>query len=243
MLETPTSTQPSSSRVGLRWIPDGVRLTANGISKEYNLVACARVDFEVIAAKDLGVEGKDVVAAFLDNEREIDREELSAILSSTVKRDEPTKVVTFHGMLLAQTSEDQFNIAFQAESSAGKSFISLELASYFPQKDVRIYAGASPTSFFHAAGKWKPLTEIKEEVDLKGLFSKEELEDEERKIIYLDLEGRILVFTDSPHWMLMERLRPLLSHDAKVLREEMREKEKTEALERGIDPDKPKLSR
>jgi hypothetical protein len=32
-------------------------------------------------------------------------------------------------------------------------------------------------------------------------------------------------------------------HDAKVLREEMREKEKTEALERGIDPDKPKMTR
>jgi len=32
-------------------------------------------------------------------------------------------------------------------------------------------------------------------------------------------------------------------HDAKVLREEMRENEKRETLERGIDPDKPKLSR
>lgn len=31
-------------------------------------------------------------------------------------------------------------------------------------------------------------------------------------------------------------------HDAKVLREEMREKEMREALERGRDPDKPKLS-
>jgi len=32
-------------------------------------------------------------------------------------------------------------------------------------------------------------------------------------------------------------------HDAKVLREEIREKEKREALERGLDPDKPELTR
>jgi hypothetical protein len=121
--------------------------------------------------------------------------ELAEILSTTVKRDEPAKLITFLGMLLAQTEEDQYNVAFQAESSTGKSYIPLELVEYFPESERRIYAGVSPTSFFHEVGCW----------------------DKERKVIVVDLEGKILLFMDQPDWRLMEKLRPLLSHDRKVL--------------------------
>jgi hypothetical protein len=127
--------------------------------------------------------------------RPITLKELNEVLATTVKRDEPAKSLAFLGMLLAQTEEDQYNIAFQAESSTGKSYIPLELVEYFPEEEKRIYGGASPTSFFHEVGVW----------------------DKERRVIRVDLAHKILIFLDQPHWMLMEKLRPLLSHDRKIL--------------------------
>jgi len=175
-----------------------------------------------IAAK-LGVEPKDILKARLrEAERNLKREitisELNEILSTTVKHDEANKAITFLGMLLAQTDEDQYNIAFQAESSTGKSYIPLELAQYFPEEERRIYGGASPTSFYHEVGKYMPIREASEKFGLRGIFDAEELADQKRKVIVVDLERKILVFMDQPHWMLMEKLRPLLSHDMKVLR-------------------------
>ena len=85
---------------------------------------------------------------------EITEQDLNASLSTTVMHDEPSKQITFLNYLLAQTNEDQYNIGFQAESSAGKSYIP-EVGAYFPASDIRTYAGASPTSFFHQIGAWK----------------------------------------------------------------------------------------
>ncbi|MEM2882462.1 MAG: hypothetical protein QXL35_04395 [Candidatus Bathyarchaeia archaeon] len=170
-------------------------------------------------AAELGVEPKEILKAKLrDYTREIAPDELNAILATTVKRDEAAKLITFLGMLLAQTEEDQYNIAFQAESSTGKSYIPLEIAAYFPEAEKRIYAGASPTSFFHEVGEWRDLSRLAEEMDLTGLFDAEELADQRRRAILVDLEHKILIFLDQPHWMLMERLRPLLSHDRRLLR-------------------------
>ena len=89
-----------------------------------------------------------------DLTREVSFKEIADILSSSIKKDEPAKVITFCGMLLAQTNEDQLNIGFQAESSAGKSYIPMEVASYFPKNEIEIIASASPTAFYHDGGKW-----------------------------------------------------------------------------------------
>ncbi|RLE41404.1 hypothetical protein DRJ19_05930 [Candidatus Woesearchaeota archaeon] len=130
-----------------------------------------------------------------DLQRPISIEELSEILSSTIKYDEANKVITFLCMLLNYTDQDQMNIAFNAESSTGKSYIPLEVASYFPQEDVMIRAYTSPTAFFHDEGEWV----------------------KELKIKFIDLEKKILIFLDQPHDMLLQRLRPLLSHDKREL--------------------------
>ena len=109
-----------------------------------------KVDFLHGVAARLKVQPKEILEAKLrDYAKEIDISSLNFILASTIKCDETAKAVTFLGMLLAQTCEDQYNIAFQAESSTGKSYIPIEIVQYFPSKDKRIYAGASPTSFFH----------------------------------------------------------------------------------------------
>lgn len=181
--------------------------------------------FNFRLAAQFGVEPKAVLKAILSEyRREMSISELNTILASTVKHEEAAKAVTFLGMLLAQTDEDQFNIAFQAESTTGKTYIPQEIVEYFPSQEKRIYAGASPTSFFHGAGRWIKLTEIAGQQDLTTLFDSNELSDEKRQVILVDLEGKILIFLDQPHWMLQERLRPLLSHDRKMLRYDITDK-------------------
>lgn len=122
--------------------------------------------------------------------KEISWQEVSAILSTSIKKDENPKLIDFCGKLLAQTHDDQLNIGFQAESSTGKSYIPLDLATYFPASEIQKFASASPTAFYHS-GVW----------------------DAERKVLIVDLRHKNLIFLDMPHFQLLERLRPLLSHD------------------------------
>lgn len=133
--------------------------------------------------------------------------EITEILNTTVKHDEYNKTITFLGMLLTYTEEDQINIGFAAESSTGKSYIPLELAWYFPSEDVLEYGYVSPTAFFHEFGHMLP-----DPADTRDVEPKKK-----RKIIYIDLCQKIMIFMDQPHSMLLERLRPLLSHDKKEI--------------------------
>lgn len=134
--------------------------------------------------------------------------EIGTILSSSIKKDYAPKLITFCAMLLVQTKEDQLNIGFQSESSAGKSYIPVELASYFPKDEVSVIASASPTAFFHDSGQW----------------------DKERHILVVDIEGKILIFLDQPHFQLLEKLRPLLSHDMKELQYKITDKNQKQGL-------------
>jgi len=95
--------------------------------------------------------------------------------------------------LSAYTDSSQFNISFNAPSSSGKSYIPTEIASLFPSKDVREVGYCSPTAFFHDKGQF----------------------DEGNKHYVVDLERKVLIFLDQPHTLLLEHLRPLLSHDKK----------------------------
>jgi hypothetical protein len=123
-------------------------------------------------------------------------ENIANVLSTSIKKDKASKLITFCAMLLAQTNKSQLSIGYQAESSSGKSYVPLELANYFPQNEVMRFATASPTSFYHMSGIW----------------------DEQRKAVICDLEHKIIIFIDQPHFQLMERLRPLISKDDKELR-------------------------
>lgn len=124
--------------------------------------------------------------------------DLTSILSSTVKHDDANKAITFLGMLLNYTEEDQINIGFLAESSTGKSYIPLELSQYFPEEDVMQIGYASPTSFFHD-------------------YAKPVKTGSGKQVFMVDLQKKILVFVDQPHDMLLQRLRPILSHDKKEI--------------------------
>jgi len=135
--------------------------------------------------------------------------EIAEILNTTVKKDEKNKLLTFLVMLLTYTDSDQTNIGFNSESSTGKSYIPLELSWYFPKEDVLKYGYVSPTAFFHDAGVLLP--------DPQDPGDPEDPERKPRKIIWIDLKKKILVFLDQPHDQLLQRLRPLLSHDERVI--------------------------
>jgi hypothetical protein len=122
-------------------------------------------------------------------------DEVTRILGSTICKDDVNKVLTFLTMLSAYTDDSQFNISFNAPSSTGKTYIPNEIAKLFPAEDVRATGYCSPSAFFHEEGKWN----------------------KETKTITQDLERKILIFLDQPHGGLLERLRPILSHDKKEL--------------------------
>jgi hypothetical protein len=144
-----------------------------------------------------------------DLKQPVSDEQLTKILGSTVKKDDANKLITFFAMLSTYTSEDQTNIGFLADSSTGKSYIPLELANgYFPKEDLIKLGYCSPTAFFHEWGIALPdPTDQREDVE----------PDKRRKIIHVDLHQKILIFLDQPHSSLLQRLRPLLSHDEKQM--------------------------
>ena len=121
----------------------------------------------------------------------ITKEEVLDILGLSIKSDEHNKLATFLCMLSAFTDSSQFNIAFSAPSSSGKSYIPLEISKLFPS--VQSFGYASPTSFFH-----------------------DNIENKDGEFM-VDLERKILIFLDMPHYELLEKIRPVLSHDEKVI--------------------------
>jgi len=128
-------------------------------------------------------------------------DQLIETLGLTIKKDDTNKLVTFLGLLSAYTENSQFNISFNAPSSTGKSYIGIELSFLFPKEDVIKISYASPTAFYHT-GVWN----------------------NEKKILEVDLERKILIFLDQPHNQLLQRLRPLLSHDEKEIRSRITDK-------------------
>ena len=136
-------------------------------------------------------------------------QELVEILGLTIKQDEENKVVTFLCELSAYTENAQFNISYNAPSSTGKSYIPTEIARLFPEEDVVEIGYCSPTAFFHDVGE----------------------QDEKKKgQIIVDLSRKILIFLDQPHTQLLERLRPLLSHDKKEISIKITDKNQKQGL-------------
>jgi hypothetical protein len=149
-----------------------------------------------------------LLAKLKDLQKPISIEELADILDTTIKHDTENKVTTFIVDLNTYTEEDQLNLSFTAESSTGKSYIPLEIAWYFPREDVIEYSYVSPTAFYHDYGVLIPdPADTRTDVE----------EEKKHKIRKIDLHQKLLIFLDQPHDILLQRLRPLLSHDRKIL--------------------------
>ena len=136
-------------------------------------------------------------------------QDLMETLGLTIKQDEENKIVTFLCEISAYTENTQFNISYNAPSSTGKSYIPTEIARLFPEEDIKEIGYCSPTAFFHDVGE----------------------QDEKRKgCIIVDLSRKILIFLDQPHTQLLERLRPLLSHDKKEISIKITDKNQKQGL-------------
>ena len=131
----------------------------------------------------------------ISNMKPMTLDDLGKILDITIKEDRNNKVAIILAMILTYTYDSQINILLNAPSSTGKSYIPTEIVKLFPEEDVRIIGYCTPTAFFHDYGVW----------------------DNEKKTMTVDLENKIILFLDQPHNMLLERLRPLLSHDKKEI--------------------------
>jgi len=153
-------------------------------------------------------ETKSLLKEIEESKRPVTLAEVSLILSRTIKHDETNKLLTFLGMLLTFTKEEQLNIGYTAESSTGKSYIAIEISLYFPEETVLTIGYASPTAFFHDYGEW----------------------DNEEKVKIINLHQKILLFLDQPHDQLLQRLRPLLSHDKKEILHKITDRTKAQSL-------------
>ena len=125
---------------------------------------------------------------------ELEIEDIAKVLDSTIKYDYVAKCVTFLAMLLAYTESDQLNLMISGDSSSGKSYNVSEVSKLFPEQDRLEYGKTTPTAFYYS--------EKLRKTDEKGQT-------------YIDLERRIMIFTELPDTKLQENLRALLSHDAK----------------------------
>lgn len=134
----------------------------------------------------------------------ISTEELLEILGQTIKKDETNKLIVFLCQISAYTESAQFNTSLNAPSSTGKSYLPLEIASFLPDEDVITIGHCSPTAFFHDKGEY----------------------DEERDVNVVDLSRKILIFFDQPQTLLLQYLRPLLSHDKKEIHVKITDRKK-----------------
>jgi hypothetical protein len=122
---------------------------------------------------------------------EMDNAGLARVLSKRIKNDYVCKLITFYAMELAYTHDSQLNISYNAQSAAGKSYITTNVANLFPVEDRIELNRASPTALFYK----------------EGVF------DEEAGANIVDLTRKILIFYEVPSPETQKVLRSVMSHD------------------------------
>jgi len=136
----------------------------------------------------------------------------------TVKRDWVTKkVITLTGV--SAYTRNPINLFLRGESSIGKTYNTTEGLKYFPDEDVWMLGGLSPTALVHSYGdlvdRHGAPIDFREKPDRNASADEKEIWREKlRDSKYIvNLQGKILVFLEAPHRKTYEMLRPILSHD------------------------------
>jgi len=143
-------------------------------------------------------------------------------LSKTVKKDKPTKTLVLLTGLSTYT-KDPINLFLRGESSTGKTYNTVQTLRYFPQEDVWKLGGLSAKALVHGFGVL--VDEEGKEIPFMERPGKKATEEEKGKWkvhrirlrnsrYVIDLQGKILVFLEAPHFETYNMLRPILSHDA-----------------------------
>ena len=161
---------------------------------------------------------------------ELALQDLDDVLSKTIYEDKETKTILFLTSLLTYTDEEQRNAVLTGESSIGKTHNLTEILWFFRKAQDQNSNGiieisdASPRSFIHQANvvtvderTMKPIDMSKQpkQGDPKVIWD-EWHELMRNSAYFLDLSNKIVVFLDIPNFKLLESLRSLLSHDRKI---------------------------
>lgn len=157
-------------------------------------------------------------------------------ISTRVKHDKPTKTLVFLTGLSA-FGGNPLNLFLRGKSSIGKTYNVTNTLKYFPDANVWMLGGLSPTALVHDYGdlidengnkvdfmdkpqKRAPRKRKSEsEDDYKQRLQQWKTEKESwreriRKSRYIvDLHKKVIVFLEAPHRETYNKLRPVLSHD------------------------------
>ena len=164
------------------------------------------------------------------------RQKLMTHISKTVRRDDLAKNMAFLAGVSAYT-QNPINLFMRGPSSIGKSYNTIQVLKYFPQDDLVMLGGLSPTALVHdygvlVDGKGEPIDFTEKPISRKPRRGKKETsedydaklkewQDEQKKWrktmenarYIVDLHRKILVFLEPPHIETYNKLRPILSHD------------------------------
>jgi len=143
---------------------------------------------------------------YLERAYEKPLEFIDQVLAKTIKFDRIPRRLIMLGMI-STYGPSPLNIIVKHETSTGKSWMLTECAKFTPGEDLIMYADASPTSFF-----WKHASILCKE---HGEKCPEKCRSEKYRM--LSLHHKILCFLDQPHDLLLNYMKPLLSHDQKAL--------------------------
>ena len=121
---------------------------------------------------------------------DISLDELTNILSTTIAYDDTNKVILLLAMLTTYSKSDQLNVCLLGPSSTGKTHLAQEVAKYFPDDDVLVLSGATPTAFRYN------LTSVDDE-----------------GVGHVEFTRKIIIFAEMPDSKLLATLRSILSHD------------------------------
>lgn len=123
---------------------------------------------------------------------------------------------------------DPQNLGIMGLTSEGKTYVVMECVKLFPEENLIILGGASPTSFLYQKGvlvdKYnQPIEDMLTELysNLRTTFDKKEKEDIKVRIrklladskMFIDFTHKIVIFLESPSMELWQRMKTLLSHD------------------------------
>ena len=172
--------------------------------------------------------------------KEMSQADLYTILEITIKGDEESACIVFYNMLLAQTDDSQFNVVPIAQSSTGKTYILFQCADFFPSNEIIRIDSSSPTAVIHDDSYPHVIEKDNHELvsvdslliplktqlnDLSKQDKKERQNTEIERITaaieeiksltkrFVNFKNKIIIMTDQNSLALIEKLRPVFSHD------------------------------